>query len=85
MRGWRCSLDWVISRFVVSYRAGSQCVAYIEPMAVGDELPDMPLFLAGDLHVMTPLETTYQAAWAASPEALCVAVQTGVVPDPDVD
>ncbi len=72
-------------RIVVSYQAGSQSVAYIEPVAVGDELPGMPLFLAGDLHVMTPLETTYQAAWAASPEALRVAVQTGVVPNPDAD
>ncbi len=70
---------------MVSYQAGSQCVAYIEPVAVEDELPDMPLFLAGDLHVLTPLETTCQAAWAASPEALRVAVQTGVVPDPDAD
>ena len=45
----------------------------------------MALFLAGDLHVMTPLEATYQVAWAASPEALRVAVETGVVPDPDAD
>ncbi len=72
-------------RTVVSYQAGSECVAYIEPLAVGDELPDMALFLAGDLHVMTPLEATYQVAWAASPEALRVAVETGVVPDPDAD
>jgi hypothetical protein len=72
-------------RIVVSYQAGGQRVAYIEPLAVGDELPDMPLFLAGDLHVMTPLKATYQAAWAASPEALRVAVQTRVVPDPDAD
>ncbi len=42
-----------ISRFprgktllVVSYQASSECVAYIEPLAVGDELPDMALFLA---------------------------------------
>jgi hypothetical protein len=27
------------------------------------------------------LEATYQAAWAAGPEALRVAVETGVVPD----
>ena len=72
-------------RTVVSYQAGSECVAYIEPLAVGDELPDMALFLAGDLHVMTPLQATYQAAWAAGPEALRVAVETGVVPDPDAD
>ena len=72
-------------RIVVSYRAGDERVAYIEPLAVGDALPGMALFLAGDLHVITPLEATYQAAWAASPEALRVAVESGVVPDPDAE
>ena len=69
----------------MSYQTGPERVAYIEPVAVGDELPDMALFLAGEVHVMTPLEATYQAAWAASPEALRVAVETGVVPDADAD
>ncbi len=72
-------------RIVVSYQTGPERVAYIEPLAVGDELPDMALFLAGEVYVMTPLEATYQAAWAASPEALRVAVETGVVPDADAD
>ena len=67
-------------RIVVSYQSGVECVAYIEPLTVGDEFLDMALFLAGDLHVMIPLEATYQTAWAASPEALRVAVETGVVP-----
>ena len=69
----------------MSYQAGEERVAYIEPVAVGDELPDMALFLAGDLHVITPLEATYQAAWAASPEALREAVESGVVPDPEAE
>ena len=30
---------------VASYDAGSPQVAYVEPLACGDELPDMPLFL----------------------------------------
>ena len=72
-------------RIAVSYQAGAECVAYIEPLAVGDELPDMALFLAGDLHVMVPLEATYQSAWAAAPEALCAAVETGIVPDPGAE
>ena len=72
-------------RIVVSYQTGGERVAYIEPLAVGDELPDMALFLAGEVHVLTPLEATYQAAWAASPEALRAAVETGVVPDADAD
>lgn len=72
-------------RLVVSYQTGSQRVAYIEPVAVGDELPDMPLFLADEIHILTPLGPTYRAAWNASPEELRVAVETGAVPQSDVD
>ncbi len=36
----------------------------------------MPLFLTNDLHVMVPLEPTYQATWDASPEELRIAVET---------
>lgn len=72
-------------RILVSYQSGAERVAYVEPVGVGDELPDMPLFLAGDLHVMTPLEVTHRAAWEAGPEALRLAVETGVVPAPDAD
>ena len=41
--------------------------AFIEPIAVGDSLPDMPLFLTADACVHIPLEKTYQAAWNAVP------------------
>ena len=50
---------------------------YIEPVTVGDALPDMPLFLTDDLHVMVPLELTYRATWDASPEELRIAVERG--------
>jgi hypothetical protein len=40
---------------------------HIEPLAVGDSLPDMPLFLEPDLHVEVPLEPTYMRAWEAVP------------------
>lgn len=69
-------------RLLVSYQTGGQRVAYIEPVAVGDVLPEMPLFLTGDLHVMVPTDSTYQTAWDASPHAMRVAVQTGVMPEP---
>jgi hypothetical protein len=59
--------------------------AYVEPVGVGDVLPDMPLFLANDYHVKVPLEPTYQATWGASPEGLRLAVETGEVPNPDVE
>lgn len=44
--------------------------AYVEPIAVGDALPDMPLFLTPDVYVNVPLEPTYQAAWQGFPEPL---------------
>jgi hypothetical protein len=72
-------------RILVSYETGGERAAYIEPVAVGDDLPDMPLFLTNNLHVMVPLEPTYQATWDASPEELRLAVETGVVPQPDAE
>lgn len=41
--------------------------AYIEPAAVGDVLPDMPLFLEPNGCVLVPLEATYQTAFAVMP------------------
>ncbi|MDB5389849.1 MAG: hypothetical protein JWM11_5495 [Planctomycetaceae bacterium] len=67
-------------RILASYQSSGEQTAYVEPIAVGDSLPDMPLFLIEDLHVMVPLELTYQAAWDASPEALRLAVETGILP-----
>jgi hypothetical protein len=52
---------------LVAYAAGLVKKAYIEPVAVGDVLSDMPLFLEPELYVPVPLEATYQAAWEAVP------------------
>jgi hypothetical protein len=52
---------------LVAYSAGKAKCAYVEPVAVGDVLQDMPLFLEADKYMPVPLETTYQAAWAAVP------------------
>ncbi len=41
--------------------------AFVEPFAVGDVLPDMPLFLEPDGCVQVPLEATYQTAFEAMP------------------
>jgi hypothetical protein len=41
--------------------------AYVEPVAVGDLLTDMPLFLMPGAHVLAPLETTYMRAFTAMP------------------
>jgi hypothetical protein len=40
---------------------------YIEPFAVGDPLPDVPLYLLDTGHVPCPLEASYQATWAVMP------------------
>lgn len=55
---------------LAAYAAGLVITAYVEPMAVGDVMPDMPLFLEPDRHVLTPLEETYQAAWNDLPEQI---------------
>jgi hypothetical protein len=47
----------------VSYIAGPGAEAFIEPVAVGDPLPAMPLFLTPEVYVNVPLEATYQSAW----------------------
>jgi hypothetical protein len=52
---------------LVAYDAGPPKTAYIEPVAVGDVLIDMPLFLAPGWYVSVPLESTYQAAWRGVP------------------
>ena len=54
---------------VVSYEA-QEPAAYIEPVAVGDVLPEMPIFLKSGYYVPTPLEATYQAAWSVFPAPL---------------
>jgi hypothetical protein len=55
---------------LVGYSAGDPLTAYIEPVAVGDPMPDMPLFLTPDEWVPVPLEPTYQATWAVCPEPI---------------
>lgn len=41
--------------------------AYIEPIAVGDPLPEMPLYVSLDGYVSVPLQETYDRAFAALP------------------
>lgn len=53
---------------VVAYQAGPPKTAYIEPIGVGDRLPDMPLFIAPGDYVLVPLEETYTSVWRAAPQ-----------------
>ncbi len=39
----------------------------MEPVGIGEPLPEMPLFLTPDVYVPLPLEDTYQAAWEGMP------------------
>jgi len=55
---------------LAAYSAGLDIEAFIEPMAVGDVLTDMPIFLTPDRYVNCPLEATYMSAWDAFPAAL---------------
>jgi hypothetical protein len=52
---------------LVAYECDLTTRAYIEPIAVGDLLPVMPLFLEPNAHVKVTLEATYQPAFAAVP------------------
>lgn len=52
---------------LVAYECGDVTRAYLEPVAVGRTLPEMPLFLEPDGCVMVPLETTYETAFAVMP------------------
>jgi hypothetical protein len=55
---------------LASYAAGPEKVAYVENVAVGERLPDMPIFLTPDRYVPCPLEATYQTTWGVFPQAL---------------
>lgn len=50
---------------LASYVAARPTTAYVQPVAVGEALIDMPLFLTPDAYVTVPLEATYHAAWEA--------------------
>ena len=72
-------------RILASYEMGNARAAYVEPIAVGDVLPAMPLFLMVGSHIRVPLEPTYMSTWEASPEEMRIAVETGVMPDSDAE
>lgn len=55
---------------VASYLGGDVPTAYVEPLAVGDPLPSLPIFLSQTRYIPAPLEQTYQEAWAAFPALL---------------
>ncbi len=52
---------------LVAYSAGQRKKAYIEPVAVGRAMIEMPLFLTPEMYVNVPLEETYMAAYRGVP------------------
>ncbi len=71
---------------LASYRAAAPLVeftpqAFIEPLRVGGELPDMPAWLDVDLYVNVPLEPTYRSAWDVCPADFRYFVEHGERPD----
>ena len=52
--------------WAASFDAGS-LAGYVEPLAVGDEPPTMPLFLEPGWYVNLPLGPSYDAAWRGTP------------------
>lgn len=55
---------------VVSYEADTTTTALIQPLAVGQELPEIPLFLDIEWYVNIPLERTYMQAFEDVPRQL---------------
>jgi hypothetical protein len=53
---------------LAAYAAGAIKRAYVEPVARGKALPDMPLFVDPETYVPAPLEATYDDAFAAVPQ-----------------
>lgn len=68
-------------RLLASYKTGGERVAYLEPIGLKDDLPDMLLFLNSRFHIQVPLDSTYRATWNASPEEFRAAVETGKLPE----
>ncbi|MCR4411438.1 MAG: DUF4058 family protein [Thermoguttaceae bacterium] len=53
---------------LASYVAGPRPEIYLEHLAVGSPLVEMPLFLNPDRYINLPLEPTYSAAYRGMPE-----------------
>jgi hypothetical protein len=46
---------------LVAYSAGISKKAYVEPVAAGESLGEMPVFLDSATYILAPLEATYLA------------------------
>jgi hypothetical protein len=62
---------------LASYEAGPMIRAFIEPVAIGDTLSEMPLFLYPGHYLGVPLEETYQLAFESVPKRWRSIVEPG--------
>jgi hypothetical protein len=62
---------------MAAYRSDLVPTAYFEPLAVGDSLIDMPVFLTTELYVNVPLEKTYNDAWRGVPRRWKRVIEAG--------
>jgi hypothetical protein len=51
----------------VAYSGGAVVEAFVAHFAVGEPIPQMPLFLTRENYIQVPLETAYLAAWEDVP------------------
>jgi hypothetical protein len=63
--------DYVLGRerplTAVAYIGGAVVEAFVAHFAVGEPIPQMPLFLTRENYIYVPLEATYMAAWEDVP------------------
>lgn len=62
---------------LAAYVADVPKTAYVEPIGVGQVLPDMPAYLAPDCYVPVPLEATYETTWRSCPKDMRDLVERG--------
>jgi hypothetical protein len=55
---------------LAAYRAGDPLRAFVEPLAIGQPLTPMPVYLDREHYVSAPLEESYQSAFDRVPRAL---------------
>ena len=65
---------------LVSYAVCPTITAFVEPVAVGMELIDMPLFITLEHYVSVPREETNMRAWSGVPQPCHCSITGGVQP-----
>ena len=53
---------------LASYVSANPVLSFVEPIAVGRVLPEMPLFLTKERYINVPLEETYASAYRGLPQ-----------------